>query len=167
MGLLESPGGRRRGRRKKTSGKGSFPPPPSFGAIAVGGPADFVVFRARAFSELLARPQSDRVVVREGRAIGASVPPYEDLYAEAASVAPPRGFGGQGYGGRLSPAPSLAVAAAEAARRRLFGIGGGGQESNGNAGPPAAVGALFGRMRWGLTGDLGVNYIASFKRRRG
>jgi len=64
-------------------------------------------------------------------------------------------------------APSLAVAAAEAARRRLFGIGGGGQESNGNAGPPAAVGALFGRMRWGLTGDLGVNYIASFKRRRG
>jgi len=134
MGLLESPGGRRRGRRKKTSGKGSFPPPPSFGAIAIGGPADFVVFRARAFSELLARPQSDRVVVREGRAIGASVPPYEDLYAEAASVAPPRGFGGQGYGGRLSPAPSLAVAAAAAVAG--FGSENGGS-GNGNDASPA------------------------------
>lgn len=64
-------------------------------------------------------------------------------------------------------APALAVAAAEAARRRLFGMtGGGGGEDSKKAGPPAAVGALFGRMSWTLTGDLGVNYIASFKRRK-
>ena len=31
------------------------------GTLAVGGPADFVLFRGRRYSELLARPQFDRV----------------------------------------------------------------------------------------------------------
>lgn len=62
-------------------------------------------------------------------------------------------------------APALAVAAAEAARRRIFGKTGGGEDRK-KAGPPAAVGALFGRMSWTLTGDLGVNYIASFRRKQ-
>lgn len=140
MGLLKPP----KWKRKKEGQNGSVPllSSPTFGAIAVGGPADFVVFRARAFSELLARPQADRVVVRNGRAIGATVPPYEQLYAEAASVAPPRGFGHrEGYGGRLSPAPSLAVATAAAAG---FGSNnGGGNGVNGNAAAhPAATAQL-------------------------
>ena len=79
---------------------------PHLGRVRVGQPAHFVVFRARAYSELFSRPQADRVVVRGGRAIEARVPDYETLYSAAASVAPPRGFGGAGYGGRLSPAPS-------------------------------------------------------------
>ena len=61
---------------------------------------------------------------------------------------------------------ALAVAAAEAARRRLFGGMGKGGDKEKDAGPPAAVGALFGKMSWVLTGDLGVNYIASFKRKQ-
>jgi cytosine deaminase len=49
------------------------------GRIAVGGPADLVVTRARAFSELLSRPQSDRTVLRAGRAIDRTLPDYADL----------------------------------------------------------------------------------------
>ena len=123
MGLLSSSCSKDNKNKKKRT---------TFGAIAVGGPADFVVFRARAFSELLSRPQSDRVVVRGGRAISRSgtPPPYEELYAEAASVAPPRGFGHrEGYGGRLSPAPSLVVAAASGF---AASNGGGGSTENGN-----------------------------------
>lgn len=32
-----------------------------YGQIRVGGPADFILFRARSLSELLSRPQTDRV----------------------------------------------------------------------------------------------------------
>ena len=39
------------------------------GMIAAGGPADLVIFRGRSWTELLSRPQSDRIVVRDGRAI--------------------------------------------------------------------------------------------------
>jgi cytosine/adenosine deaminase-related metal-dependent hydrolase len=49
------------------------------GRISPGGGADFVIFRARRYSELLARPQLDRVVVRGGKATGAVVPDYCDL----------------------------------------------------------------------------------------
>ena len=37
------------------------------GTLAVGGPADFVLFRGRRYSELLARPQFDRVRRRRRR----------------------------------------------------------------------------------------------------
>jgi len=82
---------------------------PHLGRLAPSLPAHFVAFRARAFSELFARPQSDRVVVRAGLAIAAELPEYDSLDA-ASSLAPPRGFGAPsgGYAGRLSPAPSLA-----------------------------------------------------------
>ena len=49
---------------------------PSF---APGAPADLVVFRARSWTELLARPQSDRIVLRAGRAIDRTLPDYAEL----------------------------------------------------------------------------------------
>jgi hypothetical protein len=60
-----------------------------------------VAFRARAFSELFARPQSDRVVVRAGLAIAAELPEYDSLDA-ASSLAPPRGFGAPNSSGETS-----------------------------------------------------------------
>jgi len=52
---------------------------PDRGVIAVGASADLVLFRARAFSELLSRPQSDRTVLRSGKAIDRTLPDYREL----------------------------------------------------------------------------------------
>ena len=52
---------------------------PDRGVIAVGGPADLVLFPARSFTELLARPQSDRTVLRAGKAIDRKLPDYREL----------------------------------------------------------------------------------------
>ncbi|MCC7049507.1 MAG: cytosine deaminase [Alphaproteobacteria bacterium] len=49
------------------------------GRIAVGGPADLVLFDARAYSELLSRPQADRIVLRNGRPIDTRLPSYREL----------------------------------------------------------------------------------------
>ncbi len=49
--------------------------------IAAGAPADLVLFRARTFNEFLVRPQSDRVVLRAGRAIDRTLPDYRELDA--------------------------------------------------------------------------------------
>jgi cytosine deaminase len=49
------------------------------GEIAVGAPADLVLFRARNWTELLSRPQSDRVVYRAGTAIDTTLPDYREL----------------------------------------------------------------------------------------
>ncbi len=49
------------------------------GRIGVGLPADLVLFKARRFSELLARGQHDRVVLRNGRAIDTTLPDYAEL----------------------------------------------------------------------------------------
>lgn len=49
------------------------------GRIAVGAPADLILFAARRFDELIARPQSDRVVIRGGRAIDAKPPDFAEL----------------------------------------------------------------------------------------
>jgi cytosine deaminase len=49
------------------------------GALAAGSPADFIVFKARSWTELLSRPESDRIVVRKGRAIERNVPDYAEL----------------------------------------------------------------------------------------
>lgn len=49
------------------------------GTIAVGAPVDLVLFRARSWTELMARPQSDRIVVRAGRPIDTSLPDYREL----------------------------------------------------------------------------------------
>jgi cytosine deaminase len=47
--------------------------------IAPGAPADLVLFRARNWTELLSRPQSDRVVLRNGKAIDTTLPDYREL----------------------------------------------------------------------------------------
>ena len=52
---------------------------PQHGRLKVGAPADFIIFKARHFSELLSRPQSDRVVVRRGKAIDTTLPDYSEL----------------------------------------------------------------------------------------
>ncbi|WP_181704670.1 cytosine deaminase [Chthonobacter rhizosphaerae] len=50
-----------------------------FGRIRVGGPADLVLFRGRTYTELLARPEADRVILRDGRLTAAALPDYRDL----------------------------------------------------------------------------------------
>lgn len=47
--------------------------------VAVGTPADLVLFRARDWTELLSRPQSDRIVLRQGRAVDRTLPDYREL----------------------------------------------------------------------------------------
>jgi cytosine/creatinine deaminase len=49
------------------------------GRLAAGGPADFVLTRARTLPELLSRPHSDRVVVVRGRPIDTALPDYREL----------------------------------------------------------------------------------------
>ncbi|HEY2190558.1 MAG TPA: cytosine deaminase [Caldimonas sp.] len=49
------------------------------GVLAAGGPADLIVVRARSYSELLSRPQFDRTVLRNGRAIDTTRPDYREL----------------------------------------------------------------------------------------
>ncbi len=48
-------------------------------ALSPGAPADLVIFNAREWTELFARPQSDRIVLRAGRAIDTTLPDYADL----------------------------------------------------------------------------------------
>jgi cytosine deaminase len=52
---------------------------PQFGTIAAGHPADLILFTARSWTELLARPQSDRTVLRSGKAIERALPDYREL----------------------------------------------------------------------------------------
>lgn len=54
---------------------------PERGRIGVGLPADLVLFRGRDYSELLARPESDRLVLRAGVAIDSTLPDYAELDA--------------------------------------------------------------------------------------
>jgi cytosine deaminase len=49
------------------------------GVLQAGGPADFVIFKGRNWTELLSRPESDRIVVRGGRAIARDLPDYAEL----------------------------------------------------------------------------------------
>ena len=50
--------------------------PPS---LEPGAPADFVLFKARSWTELYARPQTDRIVVRHGNVITDPLPDYSEL----------------------------------------------------------------------------------------
>lgn len=47
--------------------------------LAPGAPADLVIFNARRWTELLARPQSDRIVLRAGCAIDRTLPDFREL----------------------------------------------------------------------------------------
>jgi cytosine deaminase len=49
------------------------------GIVGPGRPADLVLFRARSWTELLARPWSDRTVLRSGRPISTDLPDYSEL----------------------------------------------------------------------------------------
>ncbi|MFN3685928.1 cytosine deaminase [Salinarimonas sp.] len=49
------------------------------GRLEAGDPADLVIVRARAMTELLSRPQSDRTIVVAGRAIDNTPPDYSEL----------------------------------------------------------------------------------------
>ncbi|MGX9147516.1 cytosine deaminase [Mesorhizobium sp. 128a] len=49
------------------------------GTLAAGGSADFIIFKGRSWTELLSRPESDRIVVRAGRAIDRQLPDYAEL----------------------------------------------------------------------------------------
>ena len=49
------------------------------GRIGRGLPADLVLFEGRTWSELLSRPQANRVVIRNGRAIETRLPDYREL----------------------------------------------------------------------------------------
>lgn len=49
------------------------------GQIREGSSADLVVFKARSFNELMARRQSDRVVIRKGKQIDTQLPDYAEL----------------------------------------------------------------------------------------
>ncbi len=57
------------------------------GLLLPGAPADMVLFRARTMTELLSRPQADRVVLRGGKVLDAVPPDYRELDAVV-------GFGG-------------------------------------------------------------------------
>lgn len=48
-------------------------------ALGVGEPADLVICPARTWTELFARPQANRVVMRAGRAIDRTLPDYAEL----------------------------------------------------------------------------------------
>ena len=52
---------------------------PNSGQVAIGQPADLVLFKARSYSELLSRPQSDRTVIRNGVKIDTTLPDYSEL----------------------------------------------------------------------------------------
>ncbi len=49
------------------------------GVLRAGGPADFIVFKGRSWTELLSRPEPDRIVVRDGRHIDVRPPDYAEL----------------------------------------------------------------------------------------
>ena len=49
------------------------------GRIGPGGPADLILFEGRSWSELLSRPQANRVVLRNGAPIDGRLPDYREL----------------------------------------------------------------------------------------
>jgi cytosine deaminase len=58
------------------------------GRIAVGRPADLVLASARTVEELISRPQADRVVLVNGRALDTTLPDYREL-DHLTAAAPP------------------------------------------------------------------------------
>ena len=48
-------------------------------ALLPGAPADLVIVKARNWTELFARPQTDRMVIRGGQMIDTTLPDYAEL----------------------------------------------------------------------------------------
>ncbi len=63
---------------------------PDRGVIRMGVAADLIVLRARSYSEMLARHQFDRTVLRGGVAIDTTLPDYRELDALMHRLAPRR-----------------------------------------------------------------------------
>ena len=51
----------------------------TLGKITPGNVADLIIFPARYFSELLARSQHNRIVIRRGKQIKSDLPDYSEL----------------------------------------------------------------------------------------
>ena len=49
------------------------------GVLAPGVDADFIIFKGRSWTELLSRPEADRIVVRKGAPIRRELPDYAEL----------------------------------------------------------------------------------------
>jgi cytosine/creatinine deaminase len=47
--------------------------------VALGKPADMVLFKGRSWTELLSRPEAGRIVIRDGKALDAKMPDYSEL----------------------------------------------------------------------------------------
>lgn len=60
------------------------------GMIAEGAPARLIVFNARSLNEIVSRPHSDRLLIREGRALVCEMPDYEELEFVRAAMDFPR-----------------------------------------------------------------------------
>jgi cytosine/creatinine deaminase len=52
------------------------------GRLVVGAPAQLIVFNARTINELVCRPHTDRVIIRDGKRIAATPPDYSELWEE-------------------------------------------------------------------------------------
>jgi cytosine deaminase len=52
---------------------------PHVGRLGVGLSADLIIFKGRYFSELLARSQGERIVIRQGQQIDTTLPDYAEL----------------------------------------------------------------------------------------
>ena len=52
---------------------------PQLGKIKIGLPADLILFKARNYNELLARSQYNRILLRQGKRITATLPDYREL----------------------------------------------------------------------------------------
>jgi cytosine/creatinine deaminase len=59
------------------------------GRIATGAPARLIVLNARTINEIVCRPQSDRVVIRQGERIVAPLPEYSELWEARSGAARP------------------------------------------------------------------------------
>ncbi|HTV35705.1 MAG TPA: cytosine deaminase [Xanthobacteraceae bacterium] len=57
--------------------------------IATGAPARLIVLNARTINEIVCRPQSDRVVIREGKRIAAEMPEFSELWETHNGAAEP------------------------------------------------------------------------------
>lgn len=51
----------------------------SHGRLVEGGPADFVICEGRSWTEVLSRPESGRIVIRDGAVIDRELPAYDEL----------------------------------------------------------------------------------------
>ncbi|MEM1377134.1 MAG: cytosine deaminase [Pseudomonadota bacterium] len=51
----------------------------TYGRIGLGDPADFLIFEGRTWTELLSRPESNRILVRNGQQVERTIPSYDEL----------------------------------------------------------------------------------------